>query len=231
MLAQLGIEAPAQDEQPADGATRVWVAIDGVVAGLAALADTLRPESPEAIATLRRRGIASWLVSGDAPAPVAHIAAKLGLDGAFDSVLPAGKVDKVAALRAQTSGLVAMVGDGVNDAPALAAADVGIAMGSGSDVAMETAAITLMRSDPRLVADAIDISAATWRTIQQNLFWAFAFNVIGIPLAALGYLSPELAGAAMALSSITVLSNSLLLKRWQPGAGSRRPSESKRSHP
>ena len=221
LLAQLGIEASAQEEQPADGATRVWVAIDGVVVGLAALADTLRPESPEAIATLRQRGIASWLVSGDAPAPVAHIAAKLGLDGAFDSVLPAGKVDKVAALRAQTSGLVAMVGDGVNDAPALAAADVGIAMGSGSDVAMETAAITLMRSDPRLVTDAIDISAATWRTIQQNLFWAFVFNVVGIPLAALGYLSPELAGAAMALSSVTVLSNSLLLKRWQPRAGAR----------
>ena len=221
LLAQLGIEAPAQEEQPADGATRVWVAIDGVVVGLAALADTLRPESPEAIATLRQRGIASWLVSGDAPAPVAYIAAKLGLDGAFDSVSPAGKVDKVAALRAQTSGLVAMVGDGVNDAPALAAADVGIAMGSGSDVAMETAAITLMRSDPRLVADAIDISAATWRTIQQNLFWAFVFNVVGIPLAALGYLSPELAGAAMALSSVTVLSNSLLLKRWQPRAGAR----------
>ncbi|MFQ2038774.1 heavy metal translocating P-type ATPase [Aeromonas veronii] len=218
LLAQLGIEPPQQDEQAADGATRVWVAIDGVVAGIAALADTLRPESPEAIATLRQRGIASWLVSGDAPAPVAHIAAKLGLDGAFDSVLPAGKVEKVEALRAQTRGLVAMVGDGVNDAPALAAADVGIAMGSGSDVAMETASITLMRSDPRLVADAIDISAATWRTIQQNLFWAFVFNIIGIPLAALGYLSPELAGAAMALSSITVLSNSLLLKRWQPRA-------------
>ncbi|MFQ1791863.1 heavy metal translocating P-type ATPase [Aeromonas veronii] len=218
LLAQLGIEVPQQDEQAADGATRVWVAIDGVVAGIAALADTLRPESPDAIATLRQRGIASWLVSGDAPAPVAHIAAKLGLDGAFDSVLPAGKVEKVEALRAQTRGLVAMVGDGVNDAPALAAADVGIAMGSGSDVAMETASITLMRSDPRLVADAIDISAATWRTIQQNLFWAFVFNIIGIPLAALGYLSPELAGAAMALSSITVLSNSLLLKRWQPRA-------------
>ncbi|HEH9426110.1 TPA: cadmium-translocating P-type ATPase [Aeromonas sobria] len=218
LLAQLGIKAPQLDEQPADGATRVWVAIDGVVAGIAALADTLRPESAEAIATLRQRGIASWLVSGDAPAPVAHIAAQLGLDGAFDSVLPAGKVEKVEALRAQTRGLVAMVGDGVNDAPALAAADVGIAMGSGSDVAMETASITLMRSDPRLVADAIDISAATWRTIQQNLFWAFVFNIIGIPLAALGYLSPELAGAAMALSSITVLSNSLLLKRWQPKA-------------
>ncbi len=230
LLAQLGIEVPAQDKPSADGATRVWVVIDGVVAGIAALADTLRPESPDAIATLRQRGIASWLVSGDAPAPVAHIAAKLGLDGAFDSVLPAGKVEKVEALRAQTSGLVAMVGDGVNDAPALAAADVGIAMGSGSDVAMETASITLMRSDPRLVADAIDISAATWRTIQQNLFWAFVFNIIGIPLAALGYLSPELAGAAMALSSITVLSNSLLLKRWQPRAGSLRASESQRSH-
>ncbi|KEP90365.1 heavy metal translocating P-type ATPase [Aeromonas caviae] len=230
LLAQLGIEVPAQDQQAADGATRVWVAIDDVVAGIAALADTLRPESPDAVATLRQRGIASWLVSGDAPAPVAHIAAKLGLDGAFDSVLPAGKVEKVEALRAQTSGLVAMVGDGVNDAPALAAADVGIAMGSGSDVAMETASITLMRSDPRLVADAIDISAATWRTIQQNLFWAFVFNIIGIPLAALGYLSPELAGAAMALSSITVLSNSLLLKRWQPRAGSLRASESQRSH-
>lgn len=224
LLAALGISLPAQGEPDSDsgndGATRVWVAIDGVAVGIAALADTLRPESPAAIATLRQRGIASWLVSGDAPAPVAHIAAKLGLDGAFDSVLPAGKVEKVEALRNQVDGLVAMVGDGVNDAPALAAADVGIAMGSGSDVAMETASITLMRSDPRLVADAIDISAATWRTIQQNLFWAFVFNIIGIPLAALGYLSPELAGAAMALSSITVLSNSLLLKRWQPKAGS-----------
>ncbi|USV57493.1 heavy metal translocating P-type ATPase [Aeromonas encheleia] len=220
LLSVLGISMPQQDEADGDGATRVWVAIDGVAVGIAALADTLRPESPAAIATLRQRGIACWLVSGDAPAPVAHIAAKLGLDGAFDSVLPAGKVAKVEALRAQVDGLVAMVGDGVNDAPALAAADVGIAMGSGSDVAMETASITLMRSDPRLVADAIDISAATWRTIQQNLFWAFVFNVVGIPLAAFGYLSPELAGAAMALSSITVLSNSLLLKRWQPKAAS-----------
>ncbi len=171
-------------------------------------------EAPRPIATLRQRGIASWLVSGDAPAPVAHIAAKLGLDGAFDSVLPAGKVEKVEALRAANQ-LVAMVGDGVNDAPALAAADVGIAMGSGSDVAMETASITLMRSDPRLVADAIDISAATWRTIQQNLFWAFVFNIIGIPLAALGYLSPELAGAAMALSSVSVVTNALTLRRWK----------------
>jgi P-type Cu+ transporter len=217
LMATLGlvVEVP----ESLDGATRVWVAIDNTLAGVAVLADKLRPESRPAVAELVSRGIESWLVSGDAAAPVAHIADKLGLTGAFDSVLPDGKVAKVEALREQVQGLVAMVGDGVNDAPALAAADVGIAMGSGSDVAMETASITLMRADPRLVADAIDISAATWRTIRQNLFWAFAFNVIGIPLAALGYLSPELAGAAMALSSVMVLSNSLLLKRWQPKAG------------
>ncbi|MFM4705002.1 heavy metal translocating P-type ATPase [Aeromonas bivalvium] len=217
LMASLGLTVDPIEET--DGATRVWVAIEGRLAGVAALADKLRPESRQAVANLRARGIDSWLVSGDAPGPVARIAGELGLTGAFDSVLPAGKVGRVEALREQVQGRVAMVGDGVNDAPALAAADVGIAMGSGSDVAMETAAITLMRSDPRLVADAIDISAATWRTIRQNLFWAFAFNVIGIPLAALGYLSPELAGAAMALSSVTVLSNSLLLKRWRPKAG------------
>ncbi|MGY3926994.1 heavy metal translocating P-type ATPase [Aeromonas simiae] len=206
-----GVAAPA-------GVTRVWMARDGELVGWADLADPLRPESAAAVAALRARHIASWLVSGDARAAVDHAAEQLGLDGAFAQVLPAGKVERVQQLQAQSAGLVAMVGDGVNDAPALAAADVGIAMGSGAEVAMETASITLMRPDPRLVVDAIDISAATWRTIRQNLFWAFIFNTVGIPLAAFGLLSPALAGAAMAMSSVTVLANSLMLKRWRPSA-------------
>jgi Cu+-exporting ATPase len=139
----------------------------------------------------------------------------MGLDDFKADILPADKAAAIAALRADGN-VVAMVGDGINDAPALAAADIGMAMATGTDVAMETAGITLMRGDPGLVAAAIDISRRTTAKIRQGLFWAFAYNVLGIPLAALGYLSPVLAGAAMALSSVSVVANALLLKSWRP---------------
>ena len=148
------------------------------------------------------------------------MAAQLGLapDAVLAEVLPGAKAEQVRALQQDGARrrIVAMVGDGVNDAPALAAADVGIAMGQGSDVAMHSAGLTLMRGDLALVAAALDISDRTVRKIRQNLFWAFAYNVAGIPLAALGYLNPVFAGAAMAMSSVSVLSNALLLKRWKP---------------
>jgi Cu+-exporting ATPase len=153
----------------------------------------------------------------------------VGVDEVHAEVLPADKARLVQALKAQLppGERVAMVGDGVNDAPALAAADVGIAVvnaGSGTDVAMETAGLTLMRGDPRLVAEAIGLSQAVRRKLHQNLFWAFAYNVVGIPLAASGALSPVLAGAAMALSSVSVVTNALLLRRWRPPAAPVRPS-------
>ena len=197
------------------GETVIWLATDGQLAGIIALADQLRPESSAAVAQLHSMGIKSLLISGDADVVTQEISRQAGIDEAHGAVLPHEKADWVKQLNAQGY-TVAMTGDGVNDAPALAAADVGIAMGTGTDIAMETAGITLMRPDPRLVAGAIDISRATWRKIKQNLFWAFIYNAIGIPLAAAGLLSPEIAGAAMALSSVSVVTNSLLLKRWRP---------------
>ncbi|HEX2544986.1 MAG TPA: HAD-IC family P-type ATPase, partial [Ramlibacter sp.] len=175
------------------------------------------------------RGLRLVLISGDNGAAALAMAQRLGLrpEEVQAEVLPGDKAARVAALR-EAGAVVAMVGDGVNDAPALAAADVGIAMGTGTDVAMHAAGVTLMRGDVGLVAGALDISHRAVVKIRQNLFWAFAYNVAGIPLAALGYLSPVVAGAAMALSSVSVLTNALLLKRWR-GPSFPRRRESKAS--
>ena len=185
-----------------------------------AFGDELKPNAKEAIASLQQLHIRTVMLSGDNTAAANRVGQSIGIDEVFAQVMPSNKADIIQKLQSsQKDGdrhWVAMVGDGINDAPALATADVGMAMSTGTDVAMQAAGITLMRGDPTLVADAIDISKKTWRKIQQNLFWAFVFNSTGIPLAALGYLSPMLAGSAMALSSFCVLSNALLLKRWRP---------------
>ncbi len=186
---------------------------------LMAFGDEPKPGAKDALAALRARGIKTVMISGDNQGAAEAMARRLGLrpeEGeVMAEVLPGDKALRVTALRAGGQ-VVVMVGDGVNDAPALAAADVGMAMGNGTDVAMHAAGITLMRGDPMLVAAALDISDRTVDKIRQNLFWAFAYNVAGIPLAALGFLNPVVAGAAMALSSVSVMSNALLLKRWKP---------------
>ncbi|WP_081065866.1 heavy metal translocating P-type ATPase [Burkholderia diffusa] len=182
---------------------------------LIAFGDTVKPGARDAVAALAARGVASVLVTGDNRGSAAAVAATLGIGEVHAQVLPDDKARVVAELKRTHGGIVAMVGDGINDAPALAAADVGIAMATGTDVAMHTAGITLMRGDPALVADAIDISKRTYRKIQQNLFWAFVYNLIGVPLAALGWLNPVIAGAAMAFSSVSVVTNALLLRKWK----------------
>ncbi|MDF3937132.1 HAD-IC family P-type ATPase, partial [Pseudomonas citronellolis] len=183
--------------------------------GLFAFGDSLKPGAAEAVRALHERGIGSHLITGDNHGSARVVARALGLDDVHAEVLPADKAAVVAQLKAAGK-VVAMVGDGVNDAPALAAADVGIAMGGGTDVAMHAAGITLMRGDPRLVPEALDIARRTYAKIRQNLFWAFIYNLIGVPLAAFGLLNPMVAGAAMAASSVSVVSNALLLKRWKP---------------
>ncbi|ODP31004.1 heavy metal translocating P-type ATPase [Pandoraea sp. ISTKB] len=183
--------------------------------GLLAFGDTLKASAKPAIDRLHALGVRCVMVTGDNAGSARAVANALGLDDVHADVLPEHKAEVIAQLK-RDGAVVAMVGDGINDAPALAAADVGIAMGSGTDVAMQTAGITLMSSDPLRVADAIDVSRRTWSKIRQNLFWAFAYNVVGIPLAAFGLLSPVIAGAAMALSSVSVVSNALLLRRWRP---------------
>ena len=203
------------------GRTVVWVAETGTssrLLGIVALGDTLRAQTIMAIERLHGMDIATVMLTGDNQRTAAVVANEVGIETVFAEVLPEEKAAVVSRLKG-TGKTIAMIGDGVNDAPALAAADVGIAMGSGSDVAMETAGVTLMRGNPLLIADTISVSKATYRKIRQNLVWAFLYNTAGIPLAAFGLLSPIMAGAAMSLSSVSVVSNALLLKRWRPRNG------------
>ncbi len=210
--AALEERAAALEEQ---AFTVVWVAVEDRVAGLLALADRVREDAARAVARLHDQGVRTVMLSGDNRRAAERVAARLGIDEVRAPVRPEDKSGEVARLRA-AGHVVAMVGDGINDTPALAAADVGIAMGSGADAALETAGITLMRTRPTLVPAALEIAKATRRKIWQNLFWAFIYNTSGIPLAAAGYLSPALAGAAMAASSVSVVANSLTLRRWTP---------------
>jgi len=223
-LRELGIglspEAEARArELEAAGNTVSWLmqrdSQSGVALALIAFGDTVKPTARAAIDRLRAMGVKSVLVTGDNRGSAASVAEALGIDEFHAEVLPDDKARVIRDLKMRSAGIVAMAGDGINDAPALAAADIGIAMATGTDVAMHAAGITLMRGDPALVADAIDISRRTWRKIQQNLFWAFVYNLIGIPLAAFGLLNPMLAGAAMAFSSVSVVTNALLLRTWR----------------
>ncbi|WP_133646623.1 heavy metal translocating P-type ATPase [Paraburkholderia flava] len=226
-LAELNVTPPSELATRAQaleqaGNTVSWLidfGADGVdsasVLALIAFGDTLKPGAREAVERLARMGVKSVLVTGDNKGSAANVAAALGIDEYHAQVLPDDKARVIRDLKIRSAGIVAMAGDGINDAPALAAADLGIAMATGTDVAMQAAGITLMRGDPTLVADAIDISRRTWRKIRQNLFWAFVYNLIGIPLAAFGLLDPMLAGAAMAFSSVSVVANALLLRGWR----------------
>jgi Cu+-exporting ATPase len=202
--------------QPAASAAASWQ-----VVALMAFGDELKPEAAAAVQRLHELGVRTVMISGDNRSAAEHIGRQLGIQHVIAEVLPGDKADHIARLQAGQDGarqVVAMVGDGINDAPALAAADVGMAMANpqgGADVALNAAGVTLMRGDPTLVPAALDISRRTSAKIWQNLAWAFGYNIIGIPLAAFGGLNPMLAGAAMALSSVSVVSNALLLSRWR----------------
>ncbi|HEX8214731.1 MAG TPA: heavy metal translocating P-type ATPase [Allosphingosinicella sp.] len=216
-LSTLAVEA---HDLELEGRSISWlaeVAPDRRLLGLLAFGDAAKASAKEAVRALHERGIGTVMLTGDNEGSALAAAKALGIDQVIANILPEGKAEEVARLRG-AGRTVAMVGDGVNDAPALAAADVGIAMSTGTDVAMHAAGVTLMRGDPRLVADALDISRRTYAKIRQGLFWAFIYNLVGIPLAALGYLSPVIAGAAMAFSSVSVVANALTLRRWRPTA-------------
>jgi Cu+-exporting ATPase len=185
------------------------------ILGIFSFGDQVKPGVVEVIARLKLMQIQTVMISGDNQIVANQLAKVIGIDQVYAEVMPGDKAKIIQRLKSESpDACIAMVGDGVNDAPALAAADVGIAMSTGTDIAMHVSGMTLMRGDPGLVPDAIEISKETWKKIKQNLFWAFIYNLVGIPLAALGYLTPVVAGAAMAASSISVISNALLLRGW-----------------
>jgi len=216
LLVQNGVEITGSMEQverlEAAGKTVMFTAVDGQLAALVAVADTVKEHAAEAIADLQAMGLEVWMISGDNRRTAEAIAREVGISNVMAEVLPEKKAQQVEYLRSQGK-IVAMVGDGINDAPALAAADVGIAMGTGSDVAIEAGDVTLLRGDLRGIVVAIRLSRATMTNIKQNLFWALVYNIVGIPVAAAGFLSPVLAGTAMAFSSVSVVANALRLRR------------------
>ena len=220
-LSWLGGEHPsaelrtAAEDAEARGQTPVWVSVDGAIRAVIVVADTVKDTAAQAITDMRCLGLTPILLTGDNERAARAVAQQVGIETVIAGVLPADKVDHVTRLQSQGR-VVAMVGDGVNDAAALAQADLGLAMGTGTDVAIEASDLTLVTGDLRAAGDAIRLSRATLRAIRGNLFWAFAYNVAAIPLAALGLLNPMIAGAAMAFSSVFVVSNSLRLRRFKP---------------
>jgi len=212
LLEERGVAIPVEDRHALLGRTTLWLAVDGQYAGLFAVADRARPSAAEAVRRLKELGLRVWMVTGDQEATARALAAEVGIQDVVAGALPADKLAVLRRLQAEGR-VVAMAGDGINDAPALAAASAGIAMASGSDVAMAAADVTLMRGDLDAIRQAIVLARATVGTMRMNLFWALAYNVVSIPAAALGLLSPVLAAAAMSLSSVSVLVNSLRLAR------------------